>query len=502
MTRFRFLHSIRWRVQAWHALMLLMALGVLWITAYQLAWDNQVRRIDKELASAERGLIRAFMQAPPPPGQVSPQEQAPPRPSDFLDRLRAATLPEEVAARYRDREPGYAYFALHDREGKVIQRSENCPEEPGLLPVPDADMVEESRLNGNRREYLRSSSHGLRGVVGRDITPEIEEMHRFLWLLSLFCGGIWVLGLAGGWWLAGRAIAPIQSISQTASRIAEGNLEERIDTRGTDSELDQLSRVLNGTFERLHDAFERQRQFTADASHELRTPVTILLMETQRVLKRPRTGEEYQEALRTCRETAGRMRRLIEALLLLARQGSGGAGSAVPESVDLHLLLADTARQLAPVAAEKGLTIHSEGLRPAACLGLPDALSIVATNLLMNAIQHHREGGRIELGSLVRGGEAVFIVSDDGPGISGADLPHIFERFYRADKARTGDGSHTGLGLAVVKMLVTEMGGTVSVESREGQGAAFEVRLPLGPGRTPLREPEEPSRPPKRSVAV
>lgn len=477
----KFFHSIRWRVQVWHALILLLAVGVLWLTAYQLAWDNQLRRIDKELTATERSLIKGLLrstQAVASQGAGASKEEPPPiRPSEFVERIRSAALPAETAMLFEGDEPGFAYFSLRDREGKVLQESRNVPEDVLLLPAPEADLAEEVRTVGARREFSRSSSHGLRGVVGRDITPEVEEMHRYGWSLSVFCGGIWTVGLAGGWWLAGRAIRPVEAISRTASRIAEGNLEERIDTQGTDSELDQLGRVLNQTFERLHTAFERQRQFTADASHELRTPVTILLTETQRILKRERSGGEYREALETCRETAERMRRLIEALLLLARQGAGEWQAPV-EVVDLARAWSDTVRQLTPLAMEKEVVIWSD-LQRAECWVHADALSILLTNLLMNAIQHHRRGGTIEITCGVKAREAVFAVRDDGPGIPAADLPHIFERFFRADKARTGSGEHAGLGLAVARMIVKENGGTIDVRSEEGKGTVFEVCFPL-----------------------
>ena len=177
-------------------------------------------------------------------------------------------------------------------------------------------------------------------------------MHRFAWSLGGSGFAIWVVCLLGGWWIAGNALKPIATISRTAAHIADGNLEERISTSGTDSELDQLGGVLNHTFDRLHKGIEQQKQFIADASHELRTPITILLSETQRILKsdRKRTSDEYVQVINICRDAAIRMRRLVEPLLVLARiQSSHGgdhdfAGQNTGEQADADL----------PVEAQRG----------------------------------------------------------------------------------------------------------------------------------------------------
>lgn len=472
-------HSIRWRLQLWHGVILLLAVVAVCATVYRLAWDNQLRRIDTDIIQKERALFHAVVQT----GKGLHSDAKDPRPLSQAEiikllRSREFTLPPAVAALFRGREPGYAYFSYRDRDGSVLLQSENAPAGLRFLPSPSTGFAEEIRTVDYRRERVRSSSQGLRSVVGRDITPEREEMRGFGWSLTAAGFGVWSLGLLGGWWLAGRAIRPIETISRTASRIAEGNLQERIDTSGTASELDQLSRVLNQTFERLHAAFERQKQFTADAAHELRTPITIILSETQRILKRERSSEEYREAIQTCAQTADRMRRLVEGLLLLARQESAGAGI-LREECDIADILRDVVAHLGPLAAEKNIHLHSD-LQPARCRADAASLGIVATNLVANAIQHRRSGGNVYVSCEVEDRHVVFAVHDDGPGIAEEDLPHIFERFYRADKARTAQGSgHTGLGLAIVQSIVDAHGGTVLAKSSPGKGARFEVALPI-----------------------
>ena len=477
-----FFHSLRWRLQAWHGLLLLLVVTGSTAPAYRLARDNQMQRLDKELSQMERNLVRSMLDVVQSrPESAAPGVEPSPRPmfapADFIRRLvsQPVQLPETLLAQYRGTQPGYAYFSVRDRNDQIILQSKNAPADLVFLPLPPADLVEETRSIGSRRETLRSSVHGLKVVVGRDITPELHEMRSMAWLHLSIGLGVWLLGLLGGWWLSGRAIRPIRTISQTAARIAEGNLEERIDIREMDSELGELSQVLNQTFERLHAAFERQRQFTADASHELRTPITILLSETHRLLKRERTPEEYREALETCEATAQRMRRLVESLLLLARQENPPAAVSAHASCDLSSVLKEAADHLAPLAREKGFRIET-ALTPSPCRADAETLSLLATNLIANALQH---GGNVMLSCSLEGEQAVFSVEDDGPGIAAADQPHVFERFYRADQARTGSSGHSGLGLAIAKAIVDNHGGTLTLRSLPGKGTCFQVRLPI-----------------------
>lgn len=482
--------SLRWRLQAWHGLLLAIVIVGFTVPTYHFARESQTQRIDRDLGRMERGLIRSLMDAvqgfQPDPARPEFRQDRPFLPfGEFVQRLTtqqpSPQVPPTTAAQFQGTEPGYAYYSIRDRDDKILLQSANAPADLHFVPLPKEDMVEEVRSVGTRRETARSNSHGLKVVVGRDITPDLQEMQGLASLHLLIGFGVWLVGLLGGWWLSGRAIRPIRTISETASRIAVGNLEERIPVTEA-GELGQLSRVLNDTFERLHAAFERQRQFTADASHELRTPLTILLSETQRILKRDRTPEEYREALQTCGETAQRMRRLVEALLLLARQENQRVAgipackntSALP-TCDLATVVADVATHLQPLAEERHRTLALH-LSPTPCQAEPESITILATNLIANALQH---GGNVTVTCQTQGTDAVLTVQDDGPGIAETDLPHIFERFYRADQARTSTSGHghTGLGLAITKAIVDNHGGTIRVSSKLGEGAVFEVRL-------------------------
>lgn len=469
-------HSLRWRLQLWHGLILLVVITAFCVSAHRLAWTKQLRVIDRGIREADARLFAILLEASDP---ADDREDFVPGQITAWLRGGSVVLPATAAVLFQGKPSGNFYFSLRDSDGRVFLQSEQAPTDL-FLPIAESNAFDAHwRTVDGRREAIRISPFGLRSVVGRDITPELEEMQTLAWSLAASGLAVWLLGLLGGWWLAGRAIQPITAISRTAARIADGNLAERINTSGTDSELDQVSRVLNHTFEQLHATFEQQKQFTADAAHELRTPVTILLSETERILRRDRerTPGEYCDVIRNCHDVATRMRHLIEALLVLARQDGGGAVRLEP--VDLAGILRQAAEQHRPLAAARELELELD-LRPASCRGDAAALSILAANLVANAIQHHHGHGRGRV-SIATGRQddlATITVSDDGPGIPAEDLPHVFERFYRAEKARTSTAGHAGLGLAIAQRVVENHGGVITASSPEGRGATFVVQLP------------------------
>jgi len=313
--------------------------------------------------------------------------------------------------------------------------------------------------------------------VGCSIAPELKELHRTAFKLTGVGGVILLFGLAGGWWLVGRAIRPIESISTTAVKISAGDLSQRINVAETESELGQLAAVLNSTFARLETAFAQQQQFTADAAHELRTPVSVMLTQTQTALNRERSAAEYRETLEACQRASQRMRRLIESLLELARLDAGQE-ALKRLRFDLSQTANECAELVRPLADERGVKILAE-LAPLEITGDSERLAQVATNLLINAIQYSHPNGEVRLKLTSQNGVAALTVADTGSGISAEDLPHVFERFYRGDKSRSVSNGNAGLGLAIAKAIVEAHGGTIEVASQSDVGTTFTVRLPL-----------------------
>jgi heavy metal sensor kinase len=330
------------------------------------------------------------------------------------------------------------------------------------------------RLRGTLREIYLITPPGEILMVGRFIGSELDDLRRATLLLAGVGGLILVLALAGGWWLAGRAIHPINDISAAAVKIAAGDLSQRINLADTENELGRLGTVLNSTFDRLGAALEEQKQFTADAAHELRTPVSVVLTQTQTALTRERTAAEYRETVESCQRAAQRMRRLIESLLELARLDAGQEPMK-RERVDLAQGVLDCARLLQPLADERKVKFNCS-VPPLQCTGDAERIAQVLTNLLTNAFNYNHENGEVRVTGESNNGSAIVTITDTGQGIPAQDLPHIFKRFYRAEKSRTS--GRTGLGLSISKAIIDAHGGTIEVASELGKGTTFTIRLP------------------------
>lgn len=283
---------------------------------------------------------------------------------------------------------------------------------------------------------------------------------------------------AGVIFLAGRALSPIDRMTQVARRITAEDLGQRIGGPQSNDEVGRLARTFDEMIARLDDAFQRQRQFTADASHELRTPLTAIKGQTEVALQRERDTAGYQEVLRTVNAEVDRMIRLVASLLALARADSGE----IPlsrENVALNELVGDAAEQIGPIAAEKQVTVEVDAPQPVRLSADQDLILQLLLNLLDNAVKYSPPGGTVRASVSTRDGQAEVRIADEGPGIAQEHQDRIFDRFYRADSARTRADGGAGLGLSISRWIVERHGGTIAVESTPGHGAAFIVRLPL-----------------------
>ena len=313
-------------------------------------------------------------------------------------------------------------------------------------------------------------------MAGRSIRADLGASRAFGWTLLGAGIAILALGFGLGWWLIGRAIRPVEEIANAATRIARGNLSERINVGDLDDELGRLAEVLNSTYARLEEAFFRQQEFTSNAAHELRTPLSILISEAQTTLARPRTADEYRETVEGGLETAQQMRRITETLLELARFDAGDP-TVSREVIDLGKLAARCVERVEPIATRDGVPIHTQFASAPAYVA-QERIELVITNLVTNALYYNKPGGDVRVETFSENGTAVLKVSDKGIGITLEDLPHVFDRFYRADKARSRAEGHAGLGLAICKSIIEAEHGEISVKSEPGEGTTFTVSVP------------------------
>jgi len=271
---------------------------------------------------------------------------------------------------------------------------------------------------------------------------------------------------------------PLRRLSDAVSKISPRDFQLPFGEKHLPAELNPIVRRLQGTLDLLKRAFAREKQATADISHELRTPLAVLLTTSELALRKPRSAEEYRELLQDCRLSAQQMNEIVQRLLTLARLDAG-VDQLQQKPIDASQLADQCLALVRPLAEARGLTLSST--KPAALplRGDPDKLREVLNNLLHNAIQYNRPRGRIDVRLARENGNLEMEVSDTGIGIDPEAHGQIFERFYRTDTSRTGDGMHAGLGLALVKEYVNLMRGSIDVESVPGQGSTFRVRLPV-----------------------
>jgi heavy metal sensor kinase len=307
-----------------------------------------------------------------------------------------------------------------------------------------------------------------------DTEASLGGLRARLWAIASLTFALTALG---SFVLVRRGLAPLQRLGDAVSRVSARDFRLPVDAARLPYELRPIAARLTETLQMLKAAFAREKQAAADISHELRTPLAALLTTLEIALRKPRTAQEYREFLEDCQLSGQQLNSAVERLLKLARLDAG-VELLRPREVDVGELAEQCAAVVRPLAEARGLTLTVKRDGPARMTADPDKLCEVINNLLHNAIQYNRPSGAVELRVERVGGRLEVAVRDTGIGISAEARPHIFERFYRADRARSDDGLHAGLGLAIVKEYVDLMGGAILVESAEGEGSTFRVQLP------------------------
>jgi signal transduction histidine kinase len=290
-----------------------------------------------------------------------------------------------------------------------------------------------------------------------------------------------------GYWLAGTSLRPVQGIMDEVDAISDGtSLHRRLAVPLSGDEIARLAVTVNGMLARLEQSFGSLHRFTADASHELKTPLMVLRAGVERALVHPGTPGDILQSLDETLAQINQMTEMVENLLTLARADEGRAPLAI-EGSDLRELVADVAETAGMLGENAGVTaVHTMPDRPVLLAVDRHRIREMLLNLVTNAIKYTPQGGTVTIALTDDEESVTFTVRDTGIGIAAGDLPHIFERFWRADQARsrTGDRPGTGLGLAITKWIAEAHGGTITVQSRPGRGSVFTVWLPKAGGNT------------------
>ena len=437
--------SLRVRLVLWYALVLTVVIALFGGAVIYQSWRTMMAGVDAELNAYAREVTKTLK--PVEGGRFDLE------------------LPPDAATYFFQREGGRPYYVIWGPNGELVDQSD-----PDLQVARDEDTAE------GHREKSFPAAGGATVLVGRDIT----DLRRAQWglVLNVALAALATLALAifGGWFVAGRALAPIKRISQTARAMSQGDLNARIAVEHTESELGQVASTLNEAFDRLRLAVEQERRFIADASHELRTPISVLRAETEWALDRERSAAQYKEALAVGRRAGLRMQDIVERLLALVR---ADVTPEVPEPapVAMRTLIDDVVTWLAPIAQTRGVRLTVAG-DPFTVNGDAEQLREALNNVVANAILYNKAGGSVTISMREAGGAARIEVADTGIGIPADAVPRVFDRFFRVDTARSREMGGSGLGLSIARTIFLAHGGDITCTSEPGVGSMFVISLP------------------------
>jgi heavy metal sensor kinase len=380
---------------------------------------------------------------------------------------------------------GAAQLEVSDADGRIIFQSEPFRKPYRTLPPVTKSEITFLTTNLDHLQYriaMRTADvngHTFRVRAAVPTEPFDQALDRFRLILRETLPFLVVLASLAGYWLSGRALAPVNAIIRTARGVGVQNLSVRLAVPPANDELRRLSETLNAMLGRIEASVKRITQFTADASHDLRTPVALIRTSAELALRRPRTEDEYRETLSRILATSEETTHLIENLLTLARADAGAADLHFGD-IDLVPHLERIAEEAGILAASKGIQVSSEfAAGPIRVSADPAAIERLFLIVIENAVKYTPHGGKIDVKLSNGVGNARIEIRDSGIGISDKDLPHIFERFYRADQARSRELGGSGLGLAISRWIVDLHGGSIEAQSTLGSGSVFRITLPV-----------------------
>jgi two-component system, OmpR family, heavy metal sensor histidine kinase CusS len=450
--------SIRTRLTLWYSLVLLAGLALFGAGVWTVVSRAMLGSLDDDLRQQANGVA-----------MVLRSESDPAEPQKMTEEL----------AEYVRATPGGNLVEVRDAQGRRILASAalNVDWKPSTQPAFDVRQTPSGRYRTlATATEVSGQPYYIRVATPLDATE--ATLRRVKELLLWTSPMLLLLASLCGYWISGRALAPVDAMTQAARSIGIGNLSQRLDVPAAGDELQRLSTTWNDMLARLESAVKRLSQFTADASHELRTPIALIRTTAELTLRRERAPETYREALRQVMAETEKTAVLVDNLLLLARADAG-----LPlelERIELTPLVRDVCRQGEVLAGARQLHLAAE---------MPDQPVYVEANdpelrrllllLVDNAVKYTPAGGRITVSLACGQDGATVAVQDTGIGIPGAALPHVFERFYRVDESRNRDQGGAGLGLSIAKWIADRHHAHLEAESVPGEGSTFRVRFPL-----------------------
>ena len=460
--------SVRIRLTLWYTSLLGVTFVILGVIAYVLVSYTLHKQTDSALRSVAAALAESHT--------VEARQYFPPE-------------VDEIFRRFFGFPPTGPYFEWLNPEKDLGKE----PEEPNAPP-----FTRQARLNAERGLATFETFKGIEPYPVRVLTWPVVSSGRVVAVVRvgmseaaldrtmssflLIMAALFPLALAlaggGGWFLAHRALRPVDRMTQAARQIGAGQLHARIELTGANDELDRLAETLNEMLTRLEAAFTEMRQFTADASHELQTPLTILRGEVEIALRAERSPEEYVTVMKSALEEIERISLLVEGLLLLARSDAGVL-KMDRKPLDPMTLVEDVLGRLGPLARARSVALSLGSMEPMEMRGDLVHLRRLLFNLVDNAIKYTPQGGTVRVSVERRDEWAVLAVEDTGIGVAHEEQRKVFQRFYRSAEARSGAEGGSGLGLAIVKSIAEAHGGRVEIESAPGRGSTFRVYLPL-----------------------
>ena len=453
---------IRLRLTAWYFAVLAVVLSAFGVSAY-FAMRHSIRKtVDEELQIRNEGVHQLIERD--------------------IQRGHKDDLPEGLRE-HTELRAGGALLQVSDEQGNWLYRSPVMSDygvpRPATVPKRATEFMGKDVLLRIWTEKVSVGGQSYLIQSAFEMDDFYEALHDFALLLFISIPSLLVCAAAGGYWISTRALAPVDQITQTARTISAQNLSSRLVVPNTGDELQRLSETLNGMLERLEAAFKKITQFTADASHELRTPVAVMRTRAELSLRKARSAEEYRdvisEVLTELEKTSG----LIEQLMFLARADSG-AESLHFSATNVTEVLREACHQGSALAEAKQIAFQEDISGDSMWIqGDASSLRRLFLILIDNAVKYTPASGKVEVSLHRNNGFAVAEVRDTGIGIAETDLPNVFERFYRADKARTRESGGVGLGLSIGRWITEVHSGTIEVQSSPGHGSIFQVRLPI-----------------------